>query len=59
MKKVTSDINGADRHVDHIPGEGNLNTKLIKTANKPWLLGHIKPKNAEAEKVGLTCSVYE
>ena len=43
-KKVTSDIIGADRHVARVPGEGNLNTKLIKTAKKPWLLGHIKPK---------------
>lgn len=32
-------------------------TKLIKTANKPWLLGHIKPNNAD--RVGSTVSERE
>lgn len=57
-KDVSSDPSGGERHVAHIPVTVTstlTSTKLIKTANKPWLLGHIKPNNAD--KVGSTSPI--
>lgn len=57
MGRVLPDPSRGDGHMAQVPVKVTstlTSAKLIKPTMKPWLFGHIKLRNAEAEKVEST-----